>query len=84
MTKAHKPNQPVPAEAIARLADRGEDVSGFFQGSGLMAEPIQRLNADVTASMSEEPDQALQGAKREAAKNRTPDGKPVETNPFQI
>jgi hypothetical protein len=42
------------AESIARLADRGKDVSQFFTNSGQMRKPIQRVNIDFTASMLEE------------------------------
>jgi hypothetical protein len=46
--------KPVSAEAIARMADRGKDVSRFFSNSGEMRKPIQRVNVDFTASMLEE------------------------------
>jgi hypothetical protein len=46
--------KPVPAENIARMADRGKDVSRFFTNSGEMRKPIQRVNVDFTASMLEE------------------------------
>ena len=46
------------AEAIARRADRGEDVSRFFTNRGKMVPPIQRVNVDLTASMLRELDTA--------------------------
>ena len=46
------------AEGIARLADRGKDVSRFFTNRGKMMQPIQRVNVDFTASMLQELDQA--------------------------
>lgn len=46
------------AESIARMADRGEDVSRFFTNRGKMMKPIQRVNVDFTASMLQELDQA--------------------------
>ncbi|MBZ5624249.1 MAG: hypothetical protein LAQ69_36960 [Acidobacteriia bacterium] len=49
---------PVFAEAIARLADRGKDISGFFKNQGRMVQPIQRVNVDLTATMLEELDRA--------------------------
>jgi broad specificity phosphatase PhoE len=58
MKKTRKRNSTVSADAIARLADKGEDVSRFFQGQGRMVQPIQRVNEDVTASMLEELDRA--------------------------
>jgi hypothetical protein len=50
--------KPISADAIAALADRGEDVTRFFTGKGRMVQPIQRVNVDVTASMLEELDRA--------------------------
>lgn len=46
------------AESIARLAERGEDVSRFFTNKGRMAGPIQRVNVDFTAKMLDELDRA--------------------------
>ena len=45
------------AESIARMADRGEDISRFFTNRGKMMQPIQRVNVDFTASMLQELDQ---------------------------
>lgn len=45
------------AESIARMADRGGDVSRFFTNRGKMMQPIQRVNVDFTASMLQELDQ---------------------------
>jgi hypothetical protein len=59
MKKTHKLTA-VSAEAIARLADRGKDVSGFFKNQGRMVLPIQRVNVDLTATMLEELDRAAQ------------------------
>jgi hypothetical protein len=58
-----KTSKPMTAEGIARLADQGKDISGFFQSQGRMLEPaqsaaIQRVNVDLTAAMLEELDQA--------------------------
>ena len=58
MKKTHKTAKPITAEAIARLADRGEDISRFFEGKGRMVQPIQRVNVDLTATMLNELDQA--------------------------
>jgi hypothetical protein len=60
MKKTRKSASPVSADAIARLADRGKDVSHFFKGRGRMVQPIQRVNVDVTAAMLEELDKAAQ------------------------
>jgi len=56
MKKTRKPGKPVSAETIARMADQGKDVSGFFKGKGRMVQPIQRVNVDLTAAMLEELD----------------------------
>jgi hypothetical protein len=58
MNKTRKQNKPVPAETIARLADRGKDVSHFFTNSGRMMGPIQRVNVDLAPGMLEELDRA--------------------------
>ena len=60
MKKTRKPARPVSADAIARLADRGKDVSGFFKGQGRMVQPIQRVNVDLTTTMFDELDRAAQ------------------------
>ena len=58
MKKTRKPTKPITADAIARLADRGKNVSGFFKTQGHMVQPIQRVNVDLTAAMLEELDKA--------------------------
>jgi hypothetical protein len=60
MKKTPKPAKPISADAIARLADRGKDISGYFKRRGEMIQPIQRVNVDLTAAMLEELDQAAQ------------------------
>jgi hypothetical protein len=60
MKKTRRSAQAVSADAIARLADQGKDVSHFFKGQGHMVQPIQRVNVDVTAGMLEELDNAAQ------------------------
>ena len=51
------------AESIARMADRGHDVSRYFtnrgrMNRGRMMPPIRRVNVDFTAPMLQELDQA--------------------------
>jgi len=63
MKTTFKSAKPISAEAIARLAKKGEDVSRFFKGEGRMvqpnmAQPIQRVNVDLTAGMLKELDEA--------------------------
>ena len=45
MKKARNSVKPVSADAIARRAEKGEDVSRFFKGEGRMVQPIQRVNS---------------------------------------
>jgi len=54
MKKMPRKKNQISAEAIARLADNGNDVSRFFTNAGQMKKPIQRVNIDFTASMLEE------------------------------
>jgi len=60
MKRIRKSAKLASADAIARLADQGKDVSHFFKGEGRMVQPIQRVNVDVTAGMLEELDKAAQ------------------------
>jgi len=60
MKKTSKANKSVSADAIAELAEKGEDVSRFFTGQGRMVQPIQRVNLDVSSSMLKELDTAAQ------------------------
>jgi Ribbon-helix-helix protein, copG family len=56
MKNTHRRTKPVSAETIARLAEKGRDVSHFFTNRGRMMPPIQRVNVDFTAPMLEELD----------------------------
>jgi hypothetical protein len=58
MEKTRRRRRAVPAEAIARLAEQGKDVSRFFTNRGRMQSPIQRVNVDLAAGMLEELDRA--------------------------
>jgi hypothetical protein len=66
MKSTPRKRKPVSAEAIARLADRGEDISRFFTNDGKMMPPliqrdeIQRVNVDFTAPMLKELDDEAQ------------------------
>ena len=61
MKSTRRKNKGASAEGIARQADQGKDVSGFFTNAGRMMEPIQRVNVDFTAEMLRE----LDGAAKE-------------------
>jgi hypothetical protein len=58
MKSTRKRKKPVAAEAIARLADNGKDVSRFFTNMGHMMGPIQRVNVDFASPMLDELDNA--------------------------
>jgi hypothetical protein len=55
MKKTHSKGV-VTAESIARMADKGKNVSRFFTNAGRMIAPVQRVNVDFTASMLDELD----------------------------
>jgi hypothetical protein len=63
MKNTHSRAKTIGAEAIARLADKGEDISRFFTGSGRMVRPTQppaqRVNVDFAAPMLSELDNAV-------------------------
>ena len=58
MKKARRQKTPVSADNIARLADKGKDVSPFFTNAGRMMGPIQRVNVDFASPMLDELDNA--------------------------
>jgi len=58
MKNTRRRRKAVPAEAIARLADEGQDVSRIFTNAGRMMGPIQRVNVDLAPGMLEELDTA--------------------------
>ena len=61
MRSTRRKTGPVSAEAIAREAESGKDISRFFTNAGRMMGPIQRVNVDFTATMLQE----LDGAAKE-------------------
>ena len=58
MRSARKKKRGMSAENIARLADKGKDVSRFFTNEGQMMSPIQRVNVDFASPMLDELDSA--------------------------
>ena len=58
MKSTRKQKRAMSAENIARLADRGKDVSRFFTNAGQMMGPIQRVNVDFASPMLDELDNA--------------------------
>jgi hypothetical protein len=47
MKSTRKPEKTVPTEQIARMAERGNDVSCFFTNTGKMMAPIQGVKSFV-------------------------------------
>ncbi len=60
MKRKRSPQRVPSAESIAQLADRGENVSGFFTNTGRMMQPVQRVNVDFAAPMLQELDTAAE------------------------
>ncbi len=58
MKQTNKAKRVHSAESIAKMADRGVDVSRFFTNRGKMMKPIQRVNVDFAGDMLRELDQA--------------------------
>ena len=58
MKNTRKPEKTAPVEKIARMAERGGDVSRFFTNTGSMIGPIQRVNVDFASPMLQELDTA--------------------------
>jgi hypothetical protein len=60
MKNNRRTTKAVSAEAIARLAEQGKDVSRFFTNRGRMMAPIQRVNVDFTSPMLQELDKTAE------------------------
>ena len=60
MKTARKTSKAASAEMIARLADKGKDISSFFTNKGRMVAPIQRVNVDFSAPLLEELDKTAE------------------------
>ncbi len=58
MKPTRKSTKPISAEAIAKLAERGKDVSKYFTNTGRMMPPVQRVNIDFSQEMLNELDTA--------------------------
>ena len=57
MKSTAKTKKPVSADAIARMADKGQDISRFFKNDFKMMPPlVKRVNVDFTGAMVEELD----------------------------
>jgi predicted nuclease with RNAse H fold len=60
MKNTHRREKPVSAEAIARLADQGKNISRFLTNRGRMVVETQTVNVDFTSPMLEELDKAAE------------------------
>jgi len=58
MKKTSKTKPTVSAESIARLADRGQDISAYFTNKGKMMPPLDSIGIDLTKDMLEELNEA--------------------------
>jgi hypothetical protein len=54
MKRTSKTGRTVSAETIARLADKGADVSTYFTNQGKMMPPLDNLGIDLNKDMIEE------------------------------
>jgi hypothetical protein len=57
MPKTQESPQPPPADEIAEMADKGEDIPRFFTRKGKMMPPIRRVNVDFALPMLQELDE---------------------------
>jgi hypothetical protein len=57
MPRTIESRKPPAADAVADMADRGEDISRFFTNTGKMMPAIQRVNVDFTLPMLKELDE---------------------------
>ena len=54
---------PISAEAIARMADQGKDISRFFTNDGKMVYPERRVNLDMAPQILAQVDEAARKRK---------------------
>lgn len=58
MKKTSKTKRTVSAESIARLADKGQDISAYFTNKGKMMPPLDSVGIDLNKDMLEELNEA--------------------------
>lgn len=58
MKKTSKTKRAVSAESIARLADKGQDVSAYFTNKGKIMPPLDDIGIDLNQDMLEELNEA--------------------------
>ena len=58
MKRTSKTKRTVSAESIARLADKGLDISAYFTNKGKMMPPLDSVGIDLNKDMLEELNEA--------------------------
>ena len=58
MKRPSKNKRTVSAESIARLADKGQDISAYFTNKGKMMPPLDGVGIDLNKEMIEELNEA--------------------------
>ena len=58
MKKTSKTKRTASAESIARLADKGHDISAYFTNKGKMMPPLDSVGIDLNKDMLEELNEA--------------------------
>ena len=58
MKRTSKTKRTVSAESIARLADKGHDISAYFTNKGKMMPPLDSVGIDLNKDMLEELNEA--------------------------
>ena len=58
MKRTSKTKRPISAESIARLADKGQDISSYFTNTGKMMPPLDSVGIDLNKKMIEELNEA--------------------------
>jgi len=58
MKKTSKTKGPISAESIARLAEKGNDISSYFTKKGKMMPPLENLGVELNREMIQELNEA--------------------------
>ena len=58
MKRTSKTKRPISAESIARLADKGQDISSYFTNKGKMMPPLDSVGIDLNKKMIDELNEA--------------------------
>ena len=58
MKRTSKTKRTVSAESIARMADKGQDISAYFTNKGKMVPPLGNVGVDLNKDIIEELNEA--------------------------